>query len=188
MERKYRNPEKMRFAEAIYIVEIVKGICLTAGVFLKNLGRWIIGKRGAVTACYPEEDRPDRSPYIRGKHYLVQNPDGSPRCVACYMCATACPARCIYIDADEISQNPDIQKGPKRFDIDLSLCIMCGYCVEACPVDAIRMSDNIKTVGYTRQELYFDMQHLLTWNPHVEPFFTDKLRRVVQEEPVTNAH
>lgn len=176
-QKNYRNPDKLRFGEAIYIVEVVKGLWITTKVFFSNLVKWIFKKRGAVTAYYPEEERPDRSPYVRGKHYLVQNPDGTPRCVACYMCATVCPARCIYIEADEINQDPDIQKGPKRFDIDLSLCVMCGFCVEACPVDAIRMSDNVKLVGYSRKELYLDMHHLLTWNPHVEPFFPGILRK-----------
>ena len=189
--KKYGNPEKLRFKEAIYLIEVIKGLGITAKIFFVNMWKWIKGQRGAVTVYYPEEERPDRSPYIRGKHYLVQNPDGSPRCVACYMCATVCPAHCIYIDADEISENPEIQRGPKRFDIDLSLCIMCGFCVEACPVDAIRMSDNVKTVGYTRKELYLTKEQLLTWNPHVEPPFTEQLRKVTKVVPppaTTDSH
>lgn len=176
-KRTYGNPDKLGFKEAIYLIEVLKGLWLTAEVFFINLFKWIFRKKGAVTIYYPEQERPDRSAYIRGRHYLVQNPDGTPRCVACYMCATVCPAHCIYIDADEISQNPDIQRGPKRFDIDLSLCIMCGFCVEACPVDAIRMSDNVKLVGYCRKDLYLTKEQLLTWNPHVEPFFTESLRK-----------
>lgn len=175
--KKYGNPDKLGFKEAIYLIEALKGLWITTKVFFKNLGKWIVGKRGAVTVCYPEEERPDRSPFIRARHYLVQNPDGTARCVACYMCATICPAHCIYIDADEVSSDPDIQRGPKRFDIDLSLCVMCGFCVEACPVDAIRMSDNVKLVGYNRKDLYLDREYLLTWNPHIEDFFTNKLRR-----------
>lgn len=182
-QRKYRNPDKLKFAEAIYLIEVLKGLWITAKIFFTNLGKWIIGKRGAVTVYYPEEERPDRSPFIRGKHYLVQNPDGSARCVACYMCATVCPAHCIHIDADEVSQNPDIQRGPNRFNIDLSLCVMCGFCVEACPIDAIRMSDDVKTVAYQRKDLYLDKQHLLTWNPHVEPYFTEKLRKTQECQP-----
>ncbi len=180
-KRKYNNRKELRFKEAIYLIAIIKGLCITARIFFRNLFKWITKRRGAVTTYYPEEERADRSPYIRGKHYLVQNPDGAPRCVACMMCGTVCPAHCMYIEAAEVSADPDIQKGPKRFDIDLSLCIMCGFCVEACPVDAIRMSDNVKTVGYTRKDLYVDMNHLLTWNPHREPFFTDVLRNDFQE-------
>jgi NADH-quinone oxidoreductase subunit I len=176
-QKKYTNPERLRFSEAIYLIEIIKGLGITGKVFFSNLWKWICGKRGAVTTYYPEEERPDRSPFIRGRHYLVQNPDGTARCVACYMCATVCPAHCIHIDAVEVSPDPDIQRGPERFDIDLSLCVMCGFCVEACPVDAIRMSDNVKLVGYTRKELYLDKQYLMTWDPHVEPIFTEKLRK-----------
>ena len=81
-KRKYNNPEKLRFKEAIYLIAIIKGLCITARIFFRNLFKWITKRRGAVTTYYPEEERPDRSPFIRGKHYLVQNPDGSPRCVA----------------------------------------------------------------------------------------------------------
>ena len=64
--------------------------------------------------------------------------DGNPRCVACYMCATACPAQCIYIEAGEVAGDP-IEKYPVKFVIDELRCVVCGFCVEACPKDAIRM-------------------------------------------------
>ena len=73
--------------------------------------------------------------------------DGKPRCVACYMCATICPAQCIYIEAGEyqtrVGRTPpslaSSRSTPPQFVIDELRCIVCGLCVDACPKDAIRM-------------------------------------------------
>ncbi|MCB0311204.1 MAG: 4Fe-4S dicluster domain-containing protein, partial [Bdellovibrionales bacterium] len=62
-------------------------------------------------------------------------------------CATACPARCIYIEAAE-HEDGEVEKFPHRYEIDTLLCIYCGYCVEACPVDAIRMDTGIHPEVY----------------------------------------
>src|SRR5207245_525832 len=82
---------------------------------------------------YPDERKP-YPPSYRGMHRLVPRVDGTPRCVACYMCATACPAQCIYIEAGEY-EDQAIEKYPVRFEIDELRCIVCGFCVEACPKD-----------------------------------------------------
>jgi NADH-quinone oxidoreductase subunit I len=101
------------------------------------------------------------APGYRGLHRLVPRADGRPRCVAWFMCATACPAQCIYIEAGEVEGDP-IEKYPKQFVIDELRCVVCGFCVEACPKDAIRMdTGEHPPPTYQREGQIYDIQRLL---------------------------
>lgn len=162
---------ELTFLERIYIVEVFRGLWLTAKHFFVNLWRhtlWVFGKRdipyGAATFQYPEVRRP-QAPRLRSLHRLAQRPDGTPRCVACMMCETVCPAYCIQIVAEEVD-DPNIEKRPKSFDIDIGRCVFCGYCVEACPEDAIRMDTGITEIGsLSRDGMILDINMLLSLPP-----------------------
>lgn len=143
-----KRREEMTFLERIYVVEIVKGLVQTSGDLVRHLLTFLGSQVGIkskekpwITYEYPDEARPYAARF-RGRHRLTLNTDGSVRCTACYLCATACPAKCIYIEAAE-HDDATIEKFPDRYEIDTLLCIYCGYCVEACPVDAIRMDTGI---------------------------------------------
>jgi NADH-quinone oxidoreductase subunit I len=130
------------------------GMSLTINRMVDNL----TGKVNA-TIRYPEERR-SYSERFRGAHILTAREDGSPRCVACYMCATACPADCIYIEPAE-HPDPLIEKYPARFDIDMLRCVFCGFCVDACPEEAIIMSRESEICAYTRDETVWDIKRLM---------------------------
>ena len=86
-----------------------------------------------VTVQYPEE-KPYKPPRYRGRIVLTEDPDGAERCVACNLCAVACPTDCISLQATEDENG---RRYPEFFRINFSRCIFCGFCEEACPVDAI---------------------------------------------------
>lgn len=161
----------LSFLERIYVLEVFRGLWLTARHFFVNLGRhvlWLIGVKsvpyGAVTYQYPEVRRP-QAPRLRSLHRLVRRPDGTPRCVACMMCETVCPAFCIQIVAEEVD-DPNIEKRPKSFDIDIGRCVFCGFCVEACPEDAIRMDTGITEIGsLSRNGMILHKDMLLSLEP-----------------------
>lgn len=155
------------FWEDAYVPEIVRGLKITAKHFVVNMGlhlRRLFGiktkSKGSVTYQYPEERRP-YSPRVRSLHRLVKRDDGSPRCVACMMCETICPAKCIYIVPME-HPDPNIEKQPAKFDIDIGICVFCGLCVEACPEDAIRMDTGIfEFAAYSREGMLYNIKDLL---------------------------
>ena len=157
------RPE-LSWAERIYFVEIFKGLALTLGHAIKTITK----PDTLLTLDYPEV-QPDLPQDYRSRHRLMKRQDGSPRCVASYMCSTACPARCINIVAEE-SGDHHIEKRPASFNIDLLLCIYCGLCVEACPCDAIRMdTQKAILVEDARQKFIIDKDSLLDWQPSDYP-------------------
>jgi NADH-quinone oxidoreductase subunit I len=174
---------ELTLLERMYVPEIIRGVALTSRHFVRNLTIHALHLVGlakhvsaAVTYQYPEQSRP-LAPRLRTRHRLTKREDGWPRCVGCMMCETVCPARCIYIVAGE-HPDPNVEKIPKSFDINLGLCVYCGYCVEACPEDAIRMDTQRHDIAaYSRDGMWLDIKELI--NPGSK-LFTDAPQKFVQ--------
>ena len=148
----------MRMSVRIYLWEIMKGLRLTMAKLIYNLTH----RDQMPTISYPDEKRPI-SVRLRGMHRLLKRPDDKPRCVACMLCATACPAECIHIEANEESDK-SIEKYPAKFEIDLLRCVFCGFCVEACPCDAIRMDTGVHAAPYdSRAQFIFEKDLLMSF-------------------------
>jgi NADH-quinone oxidoreductase subunit I len=155
---------QLTFWEQVYFVEIFKGLATTMTHAINNIS----GRTKFPTHNYPEQ-APDLPRDYRARHRLMKRADGSPRCVACFMCSTACPARCINIIAEE-APDKHIEKRPARFEIDLLLCVFCGYCVEACPCDAIRMDTREAVLaGDNRADFVVGKEKMMEWNPKDYP-------------------
>jgi len=158
-----RDAKPLRALQRLYVVEIAKGLAVTLRHFLGNL----FARKYTVTVEWPEVKR-EYSERLRGRHILLARPDGSPRCVACYMCEEACPAECIYIEAEEDPASPTIEyeKRPKVFTIDLLRCVYCGFCVDACPKEAIVMSRTHEMAFAGRAEAVVGLDELLQKGPY----------------------
>lgn len=138
-----------------YLIEVMKGM----GVTMRHMAKNLISKKDIATISYPEQRR-DYSERFRGMHILTRWENGDPKCVACYMCQTVCPADCISIVAEE-HEDPKIEKRPKSFEIDVMRCIMCGFCVDACPKEALIMSGDYELATFTRDEAIYDLNRLM---------------------------
>jgi len=113
--------------------------------------------RKRVTIQYPEE-RPNIPPRWRGRIILARDPDGEERCVACYLCAVACPVDCISLQSTEDEFG---RRYPEFFRINFSRCIFCGFCEEACPTYAIQLTPDFEMSEYRRQNLVYEKEDLL---------------------------
>src|SRR6186713_2661021 len=143
---------KLGLTGRMYLPLLVQGLTTTA--------RHLVSPK--VTVSFPEERPQIGNPLIyRGVHRLNKDGEGRVKCVACFLCATACPAHCIDIIA-EASPWPDREKYPQSFSIDELRCIYCGMCEEACPVDAIELTSLYNLTGRSREEMIFDKEKLLS--------------------------
>jgi NADH-quinone oxidoreductase subunit I len=143
---------KLGLAGKSYLLLFLQGLTTTF--------RHLLGRKMTVQSPEVRHEIPDPLIY-RGVHRLNRDAQGRVKCVACFLCATACPARCIDIVAAE-SPWPDRQKYPQSFTIDELRCIFCGMCEEACPVEAIELTSLYDLAGRSREEMLFDKEKLLS--------------------------
>ncbi len=150
-----RNP--MTISERAYIPSILKGLSITLGHIFKK----------KATVSYPEEKRPF-SPVFRGLHILNRDEEGKERCTACGLCALACPAEAITMEAAERKPGEENlyreEKYAAKYEINMLRCIFCGYCEEACPKDAIYLTETVMPSNYTRKSFIYKKDDLLIPN------------------------
>jgi NADH-quinone oxidoreductase subunit I len=102
---------------------------------------------------------------FRGVHVLQRDESGLEKCVACFLCAAACPVQCIYIEAAENTETKRISGGERYaeiYNIDYSRCIFCGFCVEACPTDAVTHGHGFEIASYNTATLVYRKEQMLT--------------------------
>jgi NADH-quinone oxidoreductase subunit I len=163
-----KRREELTLWERLYLGEVLRGLATINAHFVRNFALHVAHafglakeRRAATTVQYPDE-RKTYSDGYRGSHRLTLRADGSVRCTACFLCATACPAQCIYIEAGA-HPDPQVEKFPVRYEIDTLRCIYCGLCVEACPCDAIRMDTYVhpRIWGFDRKDFVENKELLM---------------------------
>ena len=152
----------MTFLERIYLWNIAKGMIITFSHIFKK----------KATIQYPEETRPF-SPVFRGLHVLNRDEEGRERCTACGLCAVACPAEAITMEAAERKEGEENlyreEKYAARYEINMLRCIFCGLCEEACPKDAIYLSETFTPSDFARKGFIYGKDNLLIPNPVTQP-------------------
>ncbi len=157
---------KMGLAEMLYLPAIFQGLMTTTKHLFKK----------KLTQEFPEQ-RPVMPPNYRGVHRLNRDEQNRVKCVACYMCSTACPAHCIDIVAAAAPPDwKDREKYPETFVIDELRCIYCGMCEQACPVDAIELTTLYDLTGLSREAMMFDKEKLLAVFDQTVKAGTDPVR------------
>ncbi|WP_126973077.1 NADH-quinone oxidoreductase subunit NuoI [Gynurincola endophyticus] len=155
-----RSP--MTFVESLYLWNIAKGMMITLKHFFKK----------KPTFQYPEQKRPF-SKVFRGLHILNRDEEGRERCTACGLCAVACPAEAITMEAAERLPGEEHlyreEKYAAKYEINMLRCIFCGLCEEACPKDAVYLSETFAPANYNRKGFIYGKPDLLIPHPVNEP-------------------
>jgi NADH-quinone oxidoreductase subunit I len=140
------------------IAALGKGMSITLGEMFKP----------TEVENYPDGPGPTRGAVLqerfRGAHVLQRDENGLEKCVACFLCAAACPSNCIYIEAADNTAEKRIssaERYAKVYNIDYNRCIFCGYCVEACPTDAITHGHGFELASLNATSLVMRKEDML---------------------------
>ena len=154
--------KEMNFWERIYLPAILGGTIIT----IKHLFR------RKATVRFPEVKR-EISAVWRGQHVLKRDEHGAERCTACGLCAVACPAEAITMEAAERKAGEENlyreEKYAAKYEINMLRCIFCGFCEEACPKDAIYLSETFTPSNYSRAGFIYKKEDLLIPDPKEDP-------------------
>ncbi|NLC58948.1 MAG: NADH-quinone oxidoreductase subunit I [Armatimonadetes bacterium] len=118
-----------------------------------------------VTTQYPEQ-RPPQAFRYRGIHQLRLDENGKELCVGCNLCGLVCPAECIYVEGAE-TDNPEeervthYERFARVYILNSARCLYCGFCVEACPTDALAMTPQYELGEYHRRDCIYDKEDLI---------------------------
>jgi len=116
-----------------------------------------------VTIEYPEVERPVRRRF-KGRHHLKRYENGLEKCIGCALCAAACPADAIFVEASENSDEERYSPGERyasTYEINMLRCIYCGYCEDACPTEAIVLGHNYEMSFYEREGAIYTKRMLI---------------------------
>lgn len=164
LTKKVKQVERkpMTFLERLYLPAIFKGMAITFSHIFK--------KRPTIN--YPEQKRPF-SKVWRGLHVLNRDEEGRERCTACGLCAVACPAEAITMEAAERQRGEEHlyreEKYAAKYEVNMLRCIFCGLCEEACPKDAVYLSETFAPANYDRKGFIYGKEDLLIPNPLTQP-------------------
>src|SRR6202051_3127767 len=150
-------------------MSIVRNIAGIAKAMISTFGEII---RPTEWENYPDGPGPLKGAKFeqrsRGAHVLQRDENGLEKCVACFLCAAACPANCIFIEAAENTEEQRIsssERYAKVYNIDYNRCIFCGYCVEACPTDAITHGHGFELASLNATTMVMRKEDLLVPTP-----------------------
>ncbi len=147
--------------------ELIRGLFTTAKMVVE----------GPVTTQYPEEKREVR-PRFRGRHVLKRYENGLEKCIGCSLCAAACPANAIFVEASENTDEERFSPGDRfasTYEINMLRCIYCGFCEDACPTEAIVLGDNYELSFTDRHDAIYTKDTLLEAVPTAEMITPQKV-------------